>query len=289
MRIGAGIGAETVCAYLLTPDGEGPFPAVLVVYYEPETGAGLGEALYDFGLQLARRGFVTLSIGPPGIEFQDRNGTKVNSKRPYYGPIGAPVRTQPLSGLAYAAANCHTFLARQPNVDGSRIGIIGHSFGAKWAMFASCLYDKFACGVWSDAGIVFDERERTDNPGGSINYWDRWYLGYPLGQIATREESYRFRPIPRSANDRTGSYKQLIDDGRDLVELHVLMAPRPLLVSGGTADREERWAALNHSVDVNRLLGQPYGVAMTNRPAHAPTEESNDVAFRFMEWCLNRE
>lgn len=27
--------------WLLVPDGAGPFPAVLVVYYEPETGAGL--------------------------------------------------------------------------------------------------------------------------------------------------------------------------------------------------------------------------------------------------------
>ncbi len=24
-------------------------------------------------------------------------------------------------------------------------------------MFASCLYERFACGVWSDGGIVFDE------------------------------------------------------------------------------------------------------------------------------------
>ncbi len=48
-------------AILLVPDG--PFPAVVVPYYEPETSAGLGKELRDFGYQLTKRGFVTLSIG----------------------------------------------------------------------------------------------------------------------------------------------------------------------------------------------------------------------------------
>ena len=33
---------QTVAGYLLVPDGDGPFPAVLVLYYDAETGAGLG-------------------------------------------------------------------------------------------------------------------------------------------------------------------------------------------------------------------------------------------------------
>lgn len=287
VRIRAGVGREEVCGYLIMPPGEGPFPAVLVVYYEPESGAGLGAELRDFALQLARRGFVTLSIGPPGVEFRSPGSNQNNSKRPYFGPVGKPVAAQPLSSLAHAAANCHTFLTRQPEVDPNRIGIMGHSFGGKWAMFASCLHEPFACAVWSDPGIVFDERHRTDNPGGSINYWDRWYLGFPLGEVATHENNYRFRPIPKSPDDRTGSYKRLIKEGRDLIELHALMAPRPFLVSGGTADREERWTALNHAIEVNRLFDQPYGVAMSNRPTHAPTEESNEQAYRFLEWCLH--
>ena len=51
-------------AYLLRPDGQGPFPAVVVVYYEAKTGIGMGKSpLRDFAWQLARRGFVTLSLG----------------------------------------------------------------------------------------------------------------------------------------------------------------------------------------------------------------------------------
>ena len=64
------------------------------------------------------------------------------------------------------------------------------------------------------------------------------------------------------------------------------MAPRPFLVSGGSEDPVERWTALNHPREVNRLLGHEDRVAMTNRPAHEPTAESNEVIYRFFEYFL---
>ena len=104
-------------------------------------------------------------------------------------------------------------------------------------MFASCLYDKFACAVWSDPGIVFDERDRRkQNPSGSVNYWDVWYLGFELGATADPTAAGGFRKLPSEGQARTGAYKTLVEGGHDLVELHALMAPRPFLVSGGTAD-----------------------------------------------------
>ena len=78
-----------------------------------------------------------------------------------------------------------------------------------------------------------------------------------------------------------------MDGGHDLVELHALMAPRPFLVSGGTADLPERWPALNHAIAVNRLLGYAHRVAMTQRDGHTPTPAANEQAYRFFEWCLN--
>ena len=71
-------------------------------------------------------------------------------------------------------------------------------------------------------------------------------------------------------------------------KLHALMAPRPFLVSGGTADRPERWTALNHSIAVNQLLGASNRVAMANRPTHPPTEQSNEQIYRFFEWWLGQ-
>jgi len=41
---------------------------------------------------------------------------------------------QPLSTLAYVAADCWHALAGLPEVDEDRIGIVGHSYGGKWAM-----------------------------------------------------------------------------------------------------------------------------------------------------------
>lgn len=288
LRLGIALGGEMVDAFLLVPDGDGPFPAVVVVYYDAQTGVGLGAKLRDYAWHLAKRGFVTLSIGKPnsGVDFEDVNKAK---GKPYIGPAGQPVRVQPLSALAYMAANAHTFLAQRKDVRANRIGIVGHSFGGKWALMASCLYDLFACAVWSDPGIVFDERNRRkENPGGSVNYWDVWYLGFNLGDVADPDKTGPFRKLPSEGQERTGAYKKLVEAGHDLVELHALMAPRPFLVSGGTADMPERWAALNHAIAVNRMLGHENRVAMTNRAAHGPSEADNEQVYKFFEWWLKR-
>lgn len=250
-------------AWLLLPDGEGPFPAVLVVYYEPETSVGLKEGssgVRDFGYQLAKRGFVTLSIGSPGGD----------AFRP---EIGDAV-CQPLSFHAYVSANCWHALAGLPQVDDERIGVTGHSYGGKWAMFSAALWDRFAAVAVSDPGIVFDETRP------SVNYWEPWYLGLDP-DAPTRE-----RGVPTDDNPRTGAYQRLIADGRDLHEIHALIAPRPFLVSGGSEDPPERWQALNHLVAINRLLGHEGRVAMTNRPDHTPTAESNAVLYAFFEKFL---
>ena len=78
-------------------------------------------------------------------------------------------------------------------------------------------------------------------------------------------------------------------EGHDLHELHSLLAPRPFLVSGGYSDNVDRWIPLNHSVAVNRLLGYHHRVAMTNRPKHDPTPESNETIYKFFEWFLKRK
>ena len=252
---------QTGDGWLLVPEGNGPFPAVLVVYYEPETSVGLGkEPLRDFGLQLARRGFVTLSIGTPGG----------NAWKPETGKA----QCQPLSFHAYVAANAWHALANMPQVDRARIGVAGHSYGGKWALFAAALWDKFACVAVSDPGVVFDETRPN------VNYWEPWYLGLDPDQKRPRAG------VPATDNARTGAYRKMIETGRDLHELHALIAPRPFLVSGGSEDPPARWVALNHARAVNQLLGHTNRVAMTNRKAHAPTEESNTQLYAFFDHFL---
>lgn len=258
---------ELTTGYLLVPDGDGPFPAVVTVYYEPETAIGLGKPHRDFAIRLAKRGFVALSIGTT-------EATEAKTYALYY-PSIEDAQVAPLSMLGYAAANAWHLLAARSDVDSQRIGIVGHSFGGKWAMFASCLFEKFACAVWSDPGIVFDESRP------SVNYWEPWYLGY-------HPQPWRKRGLITQANPARGLYPKLTANGRNLHELHVLMAPRPFLVSGGSEDPTTRWAALNHSIEVNRILGFKNRVAMSNRAEHAPNEKSNAMIYAFFEHFLKQ-
>lgn len=262
--------------YLLVPSGRSRRPAVLVPFYAPEPSidyhgppvagqaaryVGTPKATFrDFAWQLARRGFVTLAIGTPGDDALN--------------PLMSGAECQPLSYHAFIAANCHTLLTQRPEVDPARIGVMGHSYGGKWALFAACFHDTFAAAVWDDAGIVFDETQPN------ANYWEPWYLG--------RDPQVTRRRGPLAPDSpRTGAYKRLVAGGHDLTEVHALMAPRPFLVSGGDVDGDaSRWQALNHAVAVNRLLGHENRVALTSRPSHQPTAESNEQAFLFLEHFL---
>ena len=248
--------------YLLIPMETGLFPGVVVPYYEPETSVGLTtNKLRDFGSQLASRGFVALAIGSPGG----------NARKPETGKAVC----QPLHFLGHIAANCYNALTTLTNVDPARVAVVGHSYGGKWAMFAACFYEKFAAGVWSDPGIVFDETRSN------VNYWEPWYLGLD-------PERTRTPGIPTEKNPTTGAYKRLVEQGRDLHEVQALMAPRPFLVSGGAEDPPERWQALNRINEVYALLGAGNRVAMSNRPKHDPSEESNEQIYVFLEHFLGK-
>ena len=256
---------QTGEGWLLMPPGRGPFPAVLVVYYEPETSVGLNEKqpLRDFGLQLARRGFVTLSLGTPGG----------NAWKPELGSA----QCQPLSFHAYVAANAWQALAARPEVDAARIGIVGHSYGGKWALFAGALWDKLAAVAVSDPGIVFDETRPN------VNYWEPWYLG--ADPVVKRPKA----GVPTADNPRTGAYRRLVEAGHNLHELQALLAPRPFFVSGGSEDPASRWTALNHAVAVNTLLGFTNRVGFSQRAGHDPTEESNAQIYAFFERFLTKQ
>lgn len=256
-------------AYLLKPERKGKKPAVITVFYEPETAAGIGGKPHrDFARQLARRGFVTLSIGTSDII--------VDTTFIRFYPDYERHKIEPLSLLAYASANAWHALSKVPEVDAMRIGIMGHSYGGKWAMLASCLFDRFACAVWSDPGIVFDESRP------SVNWWEPYYLGY-------HTPPWRKRSFITAENPAKGLYVKLRNEGYDLHELHALMAPRPFLVSGGSEDPVERWIPLNHSIAVNQLLGYKGRVAMSNRKEHSPDENSNKIIGSFFTYYLDNE
>lgn len=263
---------EWTKGYLLVPKNKGEKnPAVVSVFYDAETSLGKGSESRpyrpwrDFAVQLVNRGFITLSIGTK--EASERNEFSL-----YYPSIDNAT-IQPLSMLGYAANSAYYVLKNRKDIDAKRIGIVGHSFGGKWAMFASCLTDNFAAAAWSDPGVVMqNDRE-------SVNYWEPWYLGF-------HPKPWRKKGLITKENPAFGIYNKLLEDNRNLHELHALMAPRPFLVSGGSEDPVTQWKALNHSVQVNKLLGYSNRVAMTNRETHALTEEASLVIYDFFEYYL---
>lgn len=253
---------QKAAGWLLLPEGDGPFPSVLVVFYDPETSIGLkaDKPGRDFGRLLVREGIATLNIGTPGG----------NAWKPDIGTASC----QPLSFHAYVAANAWHAMAKHPKLDPERIGVTGHSYGGKWAMFAAALWDRFAAVAVSDPGIMFDETRPN------VNYWEPWYLG--LDPNMRRPKA----GVPTKDNPRTGAYKTMIERGMDLHEIHALIAPRPFLVSGGSEDKVERWHGLHHLVQVNQILGKQDRVFMTLRDGHGPTPESNDQLAAFFQHFL---
>ncbi len=254
---------QSAPGWLLLPKGAGPFPSALVVFYDPETSVGSKEDKpgRDFGRLLAQEGIATLNIGTPGG----------NAWKPDIGDA----KCQPLSFHAYVAANSWYAMANHAQLDASRIGIVGHSYGGKWAMFAAALWERFAAVAVSDPGIVFDESRPN------VNYWEPWYLGLDWNQPKSRSG------MPSPTNPRTGAYRTMIEKGMDLHELHSLIAPRPFLVSGGSEDPIERWNALHHLAEVNQLLGYQARVFFTQRKGHGPTTESNEQLVTFFKYFLN--
>src|SRR5262249_31401767 len=156
-----------------------------------------------------------------------------------------------------------------PEVDASRVGVMGHSYGGKGAEFAAAFDDRFACCVVSDPRIVFEERRAN------VDYWEPWDLRY-------QPSKWRKPRLVTPDTPRPGAYPRLVEAGHDLPGALALPAPRPLLVSGGSEDPPAQWQALNHVVAVNRLLGFEDRVAMTNRPGHSPTAESNAQLYAFV-------
>lgn len=116
-----------------------------------------------------------------------------------------------------------------------------------------------------------------------MNYWEPWYLGFDPGLGERRK-----RGLLDGTNPRTGPNKQLMAEGRDLTDLHALMAPRPLFVSGGPENPPARWESLGHAIAVNRLLGAGNRVGMSNRPEHTPNARDNALLYHFFDNALGK-
>jgi dienelactone hydrolase len=199
----------TVPAYVLIPDGKGPFPAVNVLHdhgahlfigkekmirplaCEPDEVKADAEAWlagYEgqfFGDYLAQHGYVVFSADAP---MWGERGQKEGALRDRYDMIAGNMMMYGIDLSAYMTYDDIAgteFLASMPEVDPNRIGCTGWSMGAYRAWMLSALSDRIKVGAAVCWMVTADEQmgfkyQRTEN-GGFANCFPglRRWLDYP--------------------------------------------------------------------------------------------------------------
>ena len=200
----------TVPAYVLIPNGKGPFPAVnvlhdhgahlfigkekmirplacedsLVIKDADEWAANLYEGQF-FGDYLARNGYVVFSADAP---MWGERGQMEGALRDRYDMIAGNMMLYGIDLSAYMTYDDISgteYLATLPEVDATRIGCTGCSMGAYRAWMLSALSDRIKVGTAVCWMVTADEQmsfkyKRTEN-GGFANCFPglRRWLDYP--------------------------------------------------------------------------------------------------------------
>jgi len=238
----------TTEAYLLRPRGsQRQRPGVVVFHstvdHSIRQPAGLeGVPEKHFGLLLAQRGFVALCPRNFLWPTNDRLAAQDEMRR-------LRARHPQAHGMARMLHDGQValdVLAAQRDVDGARLACIGHSLGAKEALYLAAFDGRVRATVSSEGGI-----------GTTFSNWDaEWYLGDGLDALPP---------------------------GCDHHELLALVAPRPfLLVGGDSADGAASWPYVSAAMDVYRLHGEPIALGFLNH--HAGHAVPAPVLPRLLDW-----
>jgi dienelactone hydrolase len=247
-------GDDRIRAYLLEPNGlkkSERRPAVVV--FHPTTADTLREPVglgkrpeMAIALQLVRRGYIALS---PECFIMKDGGAKAQA--------AALARRSPgwtgLGKMTFDAGRCVDYLETLAEVDAARIGCIGHSLGAKEALYAVAFEPRFQAGVFNEGGIGLR----------MSNWTDPWYL--------TRAMKAR---IPDMENH----------------QVMALIAPRPFLVMGGeSADGAASWGFVKEARSVYGLLGAADRVGLYNHKAgHSFPATAREIAYEWLDDWLKR-
>ena len=255
-------------AYLLQPAGDGPFPAVLVYHPTNDTSilepAGLAPpASLQFGLNLARRGYVTLcprnylwgyrglpEKGPHDFDSFRRITEGLLQRWPAWTGMGK---------MVWDGLRAVDYLLTRPEVDATRLGCVGHSLGAKEVLYSLAFDERLQAGVSNDGGVGLPQSN-----------WDApWYLGEGIHQRPDLE------------------HHQIV----------ALCAPRALLVLGGgrqpsraepgvspATDNLRTWNYLEAARPAYRLYGASarLGMLLHDR-GHCVPPEAEGVLYGWLD------
>lgn len=207
---------DEIPAFLLLPEGKGPFAAVVVHHQhhgqrhwgKSEVAGLVGDPLNAFGPALAKQGLIVLA--PDSICFEDRRQNRTGTEpdemwdvAQHYNELcyrllqGDTLMRKVLSDSAQAVS----LLSHHPLVENGRIGMIGHSYGGSTTLFHAALDERIRFAGASGASCSFAQRINDQT-------------GIELSQV-----------IPNFAVHF------------DFPDLVTCIAPRPLLLISGAEDK----------------------------------------------------
>ena len=236
-QIEAGVRTD---AMLLVPIGaSGKLPGIVLFHptytnhYKRAVGLeGSEEPERQQAVQLVERGYVVLCPRcfiwddlPP--DAQPKAGSST-----YVANVDRMQKRHPdwkgMTRMTWDGIRALDFIETLPNVDAERIGIFGHSLGAKEVIYVAALDPRPKCVVSSEGGVGLK----------MSNWHDVWYLGPEI---------------------------QKPEFAREHHELLAMIAPRPfLLLAGNSADSDKSWAFIQAARPVYELLGAPQNIGWLN-------------------------
>lgn len=252
--------AQRVTAYLFIPNGSPhKVPAVLCLHQtitigkEEPAGLGKNENL-QYALHLARRGYVTLapdypSFGEYAYDFSAEYGYMSGTMKAIYDNMRAIDLLQSL-----------------PEVDGNRIGCIGHSLGGHNTMFTA----------------AFDPRIKAIVSSCGFTRFHKYYNGRLKGWT-----SNRYMPLIESR------YHNIPDEVPfDFTEIVASFAPRPFLASSPVRDDNFEVSGVRDVIAAAKPIYEFYGKGdnlQANYPdcAHDFPPDARKVAYEFFDKHLD--
>jgi dienelactone hydrolase len=259
---------DRIEAYLFVPAGRGagPFPAVLCLHQTTEIGkdepAGLGDNPdLQYARELAERGFVTLA--PDYWRFGERAGR--------FNPYEHGYVSGTMKGI-HDHRRSLDLLASLPEVDGARIGAIGHSLGGHNALFLAVFDERVQAVVTSCGFNSFYHYAASEYGHGDLRGWSTpTYM--PRIKTHYGEDPNRM-PF-------------------DWTEALAAIAPRPVFINAPTEDENFALAGVEACVRAARpvyeRLGAGAGLTMeTPKAGHAFPPDIRERAYAFFARALKK-
>jgi pimeloyl-ACP methyl ester carboxylesterase len=253
---------------LRVPDGgAGKRPAFLVLHgFGSNKDGGVSKAVAEL---LSGFGYVTLRFDMRGCG--DSQGDR-----------GRVICLEQVADTRAARA----WLATRPEIDPGRIGVIGNSFGAAVAVYATAVEPQLAacisCGGWGDGASKF--RKQHESP----EAWARFTAMMAEGKRQRAAGKtlmvprYDIVPIPPGlrGNLSPGSIMEFpYDVVESMVEFRAndvvgKIAPRPLLLLHPSVDSV---TPTEQSIELFKRAGQPTDLHLVAKVDHFMLSEGNDL------------